>query len=507
MGNSVAKKFDIPKEHTASAGHLRLWKIWPGKAKESNKAGNTVAGQLVSVWTFDKSELLKQNDKKGSGMDKNVVEQIYQIMKRDLAVMKDSQASPQMISSLEVGILSPRDFFPIFIFVHQVIEESKNGIAFTTERIICSLADIFYNFEGIVSGKLAHTEFFDDGDTVSEVEISRAFLTLTEGLQYMHNVQRRFHMNLNPENIVITASGQWKLCGFGLSLTYQQGDQQRIASPYFLKPSTNPSAARLEPDARYSAPEVSEGGYNPTGVRYVSASADMFSLGLVMYEIYKFNLKLSSYERSSFRPMVAIMNNDINHHYSALEGSLRQLDVAFLPSGIDRLITGLLSLNLSYRLGALDVTSSQYFITGNMGTLNAIENLSTRDLGTQTSQLMSLVQQVNKFPTRLIKFIILPSVGKLCLNNATLWEYSLPLFRLISRLIPNDLYRAIAGNYIAAGLGNNSCNESMLAFLAFVPFILESFDPLFFQVIISCNFCLITISILFFIDSCDNIIC
>jgi hypothetical protein len=113
MGNSVAKKFDIPKEHTASAGHLRLWKIWPGKAKESNKAGNTVAGQLVSVWTFDKSELLKQNDKKGSGMDKNVVEQIYQIMKRDLAVMKDSQASPQMISSLEVSILSPVISFPV----------------------------------------------------------------------------------------------------------------------------------------------------------------------------------------------------------------------------------------------------------------------------------------------------------------------------------------------------------------------------------------------------------
>lgn len=104
MGNSVAKKYDVPKDHTSSAGHLRLWKIWPAKAKEDNKAGNIQAGQSVSVWTFDKSELAKKKDKNGATYDKNVIEQIYQVMKKDLAVMKESQASPNMISCLEVRI-------------------------------------------------------------------------------------------------------------------------------------------------------------------------------------------------------------------------------------------------------------------------------------------------------------------------------------------------------------------------------------------------------------------
>lgn len=94
MGNSIQKKFDVPKDHTASAGHLRLWKIWPGKAKDSN--------QHVSIWTFDKNELLKKKDKNDKGLDKNIVEQIHQIMKKDLSVMKESQGCPHLISTIEV---------------------------------------------------------------------------------------------------------------------------------------------------------------------------------------------------------------------------------------------------------------------------------------------------------------------------------------------------------------------------------------------------------------------
>jgi len=31
MGNAIAKRFDLPKEHTATAGHVNNWRIWPGK--------------------------------------------------------------------------------------------------------------------------------------------------------------------------------------------------------------------------------------------------------------------------------------------------------------------------------------------------------------------------------------------------------------------------------------------------------------------------------------------
>ncbi len=53
MGNSFAKNYDCPKEHTATAGRDdTLWRIWPGKHKE-NKAE-------ASIWVFDKSDIGKK---------------------------------------------------------------------------------------------------------------------------------------------------------------------------------------------------------------------------------------------------------------------------------------------------------------------------------------------------------------------------------------------------------------------------------------------------------------
>jgi hypothetical protein len=107
MGNAIDKKYDAPKEHTATAGHLQLWKIWPGKSKD-------IFGRQVSIWAFDKTELL--NKKKDSGgtassidnltLDKTSVEQLYQIMRKDMTVAKESGACPSLISTNEVSYLN-----------------------------------------------------------------------------------------------------------------------------------------------------------------------------------------------------------------------------------------------------------------------------------------------------------------------------------------------------------------------------------------------------------------
>jgi serine/threonine protein kinase len=106
-------------------------------------------------------------------------------------------------------------------------------------------------FETVPSGA-AHADFFENGRVVSEIEVSRGFLNLAEGLQYLHVVQRKLHLGINPESVVITAEGIWKLCSLGLSLGFQQGDQLRLPSPYFLKaePAAHASSIRLEPDLR-----------------------------------------------------------------------------------------------------------------------------------------------------------------------------------------------------------------------------------------------------------------
>jgi hypothetical protein len=93
MGNAIAKKFNLPKEHTATAGHVSNWKIWPGKSKDAG-------GQLVSIWAFDKTDLTKR--KLNPVTDKTIVEQVFQIMKRDFHVMKDSKACSSVVQIIEV---------------------------------------------------------------------------------------------------------------------------------------------------------------------------------------------------------------------------------------------------------------------------------------------------------------------------------------------------------------------------------------------------------------------
>ena len=76
MGNAIAKKFDnVPKDHTATAGHLQLWKIWPGTVKEANISLGTQIGDEISIWSYDKSELSKK--KSNPTTDKAILEQVF----------------------------------------------------------------------------------------------------------------------------------------------------------------------------------------------------------------------------------------------------------------------------------------------------------------------------------------------------------------------------------------------------------------------------------------------
>lgn len=288
---------------------------------------------------------------------------------------------------------------------------------------------------------------------------------------------------------MITATGRWKLCGFGSSLTYQQGDP-RVASPYFLKGSGGSSnsstapTARTEPDLRYMPPEVTDGGLNPPSTRFVSPAADAFSLAMTMYEAYRFNLGLQGVcDRNMFQPSIGISNNDINQHIMALE-ILPRLNYSFLPPGIDRLVVGLLQLNLQNRMCIADIVSNGYFMSGQQAIINTLETLHSRDIGTQSSQLLSMLhqRQLEVFPARMLKFTALPAIGKVCMANPMLWEYALPLHQLLAGVLGKDQYKPIAGPFIAAGLTNNTSAESMHAFLANLDFIHEIFDEFFFAV-------------------------
>ena len=94
--------------------------------------------------------------------------------------------------------------------------------------------------------------------------------------------------------------------------------------------------------------------------------------------------------------------------------------------------------------------------TGQQATLNLIDNLANKDLGTQSSQLISIQQQIYQFPSRILLLTILPVLNKICKNNISLWIYALPIHKILAEKIPIDQYRLHAGTSLAEGLSDSS---------------------------------------------------
>ncbi len=240
---------------------------------------------------------------------------------------------------------------------------------------------------------------------------------------------------------------------------------------------------RLEPDVRYSAPELTTGGYSNANVRYLTPTSDIFSLGMLAYEVYQFNLKGSVSMDSPMRthiPTLNIQGNNALLHETAVRNTIPVLDFSFVNQGVSSFIKGMIQPDTSSRYSAVDLMNHQYFITGSLAVLKSIDTLQTRDIGTQSSILLGLPSQLGPFPARILQTAILPAICKLCAANSALWLYVFPVHTYISTKLPALTYQKIAGPSIAQGLAITNPAETMLTFLKNISFIQSTFDSAFF---------------------------
>jgi SCY1-like protein 2 len=455
MGNSAISRNvrDIGEHHSATAGHLQGWQIRNGVSIKTS--------EKVSVWTFDKSDLTKESRKGGAVTDRALQEQFFNIMQKD---MKGMQLCPCQ------GVIQ----------VVEILQEDKTALAFTTEPVVCSLADLLYEFDCVPEGRRLHGGLFEAGGALSEMEISRGLSQLVEGLQVLHNVHRRLHLSLSPEALMITPGGQWKLCSFGYSLCYEHGESARVASPYFLKAVGQHNKTRLEPDLRYCGPEMTIGGIDPPQIRYLTPAADVFAIGVLFLELYRFNLK-SLPERRPHLSLVPLSSNSPLDHPNALD-SLSNVDMTYLPHALGHLLQTMIALPTHLRINTTDICNHAFFATGNLAVLRAVDGLPSRDAGTQGSQLMALNDQLDDFPTRLLVGAVLPAICQVTSQNAALWTYALPLHRTIyTKLNDKFKFRNVVSESFANGLSVLNPVETMLSFLHCVDFIMEIFDTNFFE--------------------------
>ncbi|KAG5178436.1 kinase-like domain-containing protein, partial [Tribonema minus] len=250
MGSEISKNYHVADQPSASGGNACLWRIYSARSKAT--------GDPVSVWVFNKSEDLRDVT------DKAHKERIMDILRREVKALK-SMRHPSIVSVVET------------------FEEARGGgLAFVTERVKCSLANALGDMRHVTPSSPAAAAAAAAG-ALEAYEVARGVASVAEALQYVHAIARRLHLNLAPESLLITPTGQWKLAGFGYSLELPRDGGDATACPHFHSgggPLDGPW--RLHPLLPFSSPEA----VAPPGEALVTPASDAFALGALAFEAY-----------------------------------------------------------------------------------------------------------------------------------------------------------------------------------------------------------------------------
>ncbi|XP_014248964.1 SCY1-like protein 2 [Cimex lectularius] len=350
-GNPVTREYEVTN-HIGSAGPGLLWKIYSGYKKSTK--------QSASIFVFEKRQVVPQ--------DRDV---LLETLKRGIGQLTKLR-------------------HPQILVVQHPLEESRDCLAFATEPVFASLANILgkkdnmpQNIEAINNYKLY------------DVEIKYGLLQISEGLAFLHKDAKILHMNLCPSSIVINEQGAWKIFGFDFAILNSSSD----ATPMWKCP--DPRSFRHElarPDLDYLAPEC---GLTES----ISPPSDIFSLGVLIFAIYNSG-------RTPF-------SNTDWHSYTANMSKLKLLQNGQLNNvaeGVRALVKIMLTSTPELRPDEHDFSKIDFFEDVGVKALNYLDSLFQWDNRQKSHFYKGLPQVLDKLPHRVCLYRVIPCLVKEFVN-------------------------------------------------------------------------------------------
>ncbi|CAG9769647.1 unnamed protein product [Ceutorhynchus assimilis] len=338
-GNPVTREYES-SAHIASAGPGLLWKIYKG-TKRSTK-------QEASIFVFEKRQLEKWN--------KNDRELVLESLKHGV----------QQLTKIR---------HPQVLTVQHSLEESRDSLAFATEPIFSSLANILGETTNMPQpANMSDYKLFD-------VEIKYGLLQISEGLQFLHNDVKLLHKNICPESIVINSSGVWKIFGLDFCVHDTNPPNQAANFPFQEYSPTLPSVC--QPNLNYFAPEC-------ILTQSHSTASDMFSLGMLVYTLH-------SPGKQCFSPV-----KDLHQCKSRVQ-QLKNLSVNKLqgiPDDLREFVKLLLNLTPEIRPDAHQFIKIPYFDDVGVKTLTYLDSLLQWDNLQKSQFYKGLPEALSKLPHR-----------------------------------------------------------------------------------------------------------
>ncbi|KAG5455112.1 hypothetical protein CSKR_203822 [Clonorchis sinensis] len=170
---------------------------------------------------------------------------------------------------------------PNLLHVIWPAEETSDSLAFATEQVSASLANLLGNHTRMPQPIPSEIQNFQFDDMVRKL----CLYQLTSTLRFLHSGQALFHNNVSPGSILLTAQSQWRLAGLAFveiikddkceSPRLKFPSSKALASPS-CDPGFSPWTRKLpkmaRPDTHYAAPEclfLTSGWAAPFGLKRV----------------------------------------------------------------------------------------------------------------------------------------------------------------------------------------------------------------------------------------------
>ena len=352
MGSDLFSNYAIEKTPFLQGGYMKLWKIYHGTHK--------VRKQEVCIFVFEKK-----------GLDK---------------YPKSEQSEILLTLKCEAHTLQ-KFKHPSLLSVVESFVEDKNTLGFVTERFDYSLNSWMTNAKP------------------SKLEIKQMVIELSKTILFLHNDAHVVHNNLNPDVIFIDANNKIKISGLSFSIEDPpiQGGDIDISNyrPQSMANINTQNSVLSLPDLSFVAPELVLNNK-------CYYSSDMFSLGLIIYQILKDHLgdnkthlfmKLNSNSVNTYK-------NFMNSFDSYLSSKLK------FENDDNFLLSKLLQRQYNARPRVRDIIDTPWFNDPKLKALNFVMNLESNDQKKNVEFLEKLPKIVGMFEKKIIVKRFLPALLK-----------------------------------------------------------------------------------------------
>ncbi|CAL1271739.1 unnamed protein product [Larinioides sclopetarius] len=350
--NPITQYFEIGKQ-VASAGPELVWKIHEAVRKSDKRE--------ASVFYFEKRVAEKLHKPKR----KETITEILRFSVRQLDRLKH----------------------PKLLTLYHPIEESNDTLAFATEPVLGTLANVLGCLEERLPQNLPPIvkEY-----TFLDLEIKYGLLQLTEALCFLHYSCKLIHRNLCPQSVIINKRGTWKLAGLEFAEKCNEND---IMKPVPCQAFTSKLPKMGQPDLDYTAPEVQNHSK-------CSPLSDMFSLGLVICAVFngghsliEANLSCATYQKQ----------------LEMLESNLNDI-IDRVPHHLQEPLQNLLEVDARRRPNAQNFSMIKFFMEPAVHALQYLDVIQMKDSTHKSHFYHSLQGTLFSIPKKLWFQHVLPSL-------------------------------------------------------------------------------------------------